>query len=419
MHTKDSYLYDSEKDELFFFSYHNLSNVLRELFSNSEKKLLKCFLADHEDFNDKELRALFKWGEVERLVVAGTKITCRSRDFLKGLHLKQLDLSDTNVGDRFFASFNEFEILDSLTLNGTSIGDSGVKNLPENLRVLRLDDTEITTRTLRELSRFKNLETLSIAQFLANDNECIDHLDVIPTLKSLTLNDSLIGTHGFSAGLCQKRYDCVSANFEVCVPNLEELSLVDCGIGSEDLTCITKLIKLSNLNLRRNPGVESVSEIISNTNLLRLNLSRCNLSRDSFEGVDQSSLRTLILSRNPRLDITSYTDIGRLGNIHDLNLSGCSVTNGGLKILFDSLPLFKLSLERSKITAKVFEGLHSPSLEVLDVRDTSFSWKNASHLVNFPKLRYLKVANTPLVDDEISLGQFRKSFPHCLVNTTD
>jgi len=218
------------------------------------------------------------------------------------------------------------------------------------------------------LRSFPYLEELDLRGCNLSDRELNDLLPTLRHLRSLYLSDtSCTGV-------------CIAA---LPVQSLDELLLDRTPLSDTGLGAIANLSSVGELSLS---GCKSVTaqgiELLSNSFIVELNLSQCNLEDSAVSIVSSMKhLRTLNLSDNP---ITGelFGKYAKGMQVIDLNLSNTLVTDTQLKSLSQAERIEYLELDGTAIT---LEGIVS--------------------LSKLPNLKFLSIANTEIGDEAIDVLQ--------------
>lgn len=132
---------------------------------------------------------------------------------------------------------SEFPELEMLCLSETKITDAGLAHLPplRNLRVLMLDNTDISDAALELLRQFPRLEYLYLSNTKITD-EGLEHLDSLSNLHLLDLDGTRITDAGLEHLHQLKKLEGVSlSDTLVSKAGMEKLqkALPNCGIWYE------------------------------------------------------------------------------------------------------------------------------------------------------------------------------------------
>jgi len=217
--------------------------------------------------------------------------------------------------------------------------------------------------------------------------------------------------------------------------NLTELKVSKCKLGSEALSKISALGKLTTLDISRNrlvyPGDVSLRNGLLGLKgiLTDLNISHCKLHSEWLTEVTGfRMLKRLNISHNLRLgeSIPAEFSIGRLGHsIVELNLAETNIPPHVLVEVCKSWQLKRLNVSSNpeafaKITANGFKGI-CDTLEWLEAVDTNLGSVDFDAISYCTRLRFLNVSGNPNVMDRSScksLVRLRKTLVELRVSGT-
>jgi hypothetical protein len=186
-----------------------------------------------------------------------------------------------------------------LYLNGTNVGDAGLKELAhlKNLQLLNLDATKVTDAGLKELVGLKSLQSLSIPSVKVTDAG-LKELARLKNLRSLSLH---LTTQVTGAGLKE-------------LASLKNLESLDLRLNTEVTDAVLK-------------------ELAGLKNLQYLDLDRTQVTDAGLkELANVKSLQSLDLSGTQVTD-AGMKELVKLTNLRSLNLGFVAVTDAGMKDL--------------------------------------------------------------------------------------
>lgn len=205
------------------------------------------------------------------------------------------------------------------------ISDDGLKNLPQNLKILYLKQcNKITDIGISYITkRLSNLKSLNLSRC---NKITLKGLNELTTLTHLDVND------------CKLDVDR-SIGFLSLLTNLITLDIGDnFEITSKSTQYLTGLIKLTDLNVGRCPNLDDngLLHLIFLSNIKSLNVNRS--FRITDEGIryltNITNLTDLDLKLNYKLTDKCIEHLIILSNLIDLNLRGCKqITPDGQKNL--------------------------------------------------------------------------------------
>jgi hypothetical protein len=289
---------------------------------------------------------------LESLAVIDTTIGNYSIHQVKPLdHLHRLEWSGVGFNDSTPLFLKELP-LDELVCNCTKLGDKGLHHLAllEQLRVLELARTQISSAGLAELTVLKGLERVVIRDSHF-DGAAFEALAQLPGLRELVLAPGvlddpeaphlgeLIGLRELELGL--DGFGDRAAPQLATLIQLEWLDLGGSTISDEGLEHLAPLVRMRELELQHTRVTKlGLRHLSGMTTLERLELDHTDVVD---EGVAQ--LVGLQALRELRLDHTLITDaalvhVAKLVKLKRLNLADTVVTAQGVKLL-EALPELK------------------------------------------------------------------------------
>ncbi len=143
-----------------------------------------------------ELDALAGCVQLQRLSVAGTATEGRHLNFLSALpHIRYLDLGRCPV--RNVQALHQLTYLQSLKLNGTTIGDAALAVLAQvqALRTLDVSETEVTDQGVAHLAALRDLEDLSLRGTRITDTG-LRIVCTLPRLRNLDISATQVTDEG-------------------------------------------------------------------------------------------------------------------------------------------------------------------------------------------------------------------------------
>ena len=296
-------------------------------------------------------------------------------DELNILHqIKELNISNVNQP----LCLSKLNNLNHLYLKKCSISDDVIINNSKfnNLTYLSLINCDELTKDLysyiRNFTKLTYLTIKSSAMDEMNDT-VISNLSTLTNLEHLNL-------------YCTCITDESIVNISTFYPNLTKLNVSLCRITNNCLDSISKITKLSKLNLRARYAEEpfllnnlSIKKIINlqnitslklqNTlindesvkiisesfiNLVKLNINHTKITDISLEYLVNVKLEVLNIGSNFNIDNKSLKIIEKMHNIRKLHLGDCAkITYNGLYLLSSLTKLIHLVIDRSIISLDV------------------------------------------------------------------
>lgn len=289
---------------------------------------------------------------LESLALIDTTIGNYSVHQIKPLdHLHRLEWSGVGFNDSTPLFLKELP-LDELVCTCTKLGDKGLHYLAllEQLRVLELSRTQITSAGLAEVTVLRGLERVVIRDS-SFDGDGFAALAQLPALRELVLAPGvlddpeaphlgeLLGLRSLELGL--EGFGDRAAPQLATLIQLERLDLGGSAISDEGLEHLAPLVRMRELELQHTRVTKlGLRHLAGMTELERLELDHTHVVD---EGVAQ--LVGLQALRELRLDHTLITDaalvhVAKLVKLERLNLADTVITAEGVKLL-EALPELK------------------------------------------------------------------------------
>ena len=347
--------------------------------------------------------------------------------------LKLINLNLTTIQNYTFIKYRKLEQLSIIKSNIQTIESNSFISL-NNLRILNLDQNYLTDHIWYDLTKYLiHLEILTLSQ---NKFHYLKENFLTKNLKVLDLSSNGIQT--------------IEIDF---FPSIEKLSLQNNELNSLQLTFLTRLTYLKELNLDFNHLTFIPEHLFhSNNQLIYLslqgndlnyltnhsfqgleNLIYLNLARNHLQFYDYQqpfknlySLKILNLDRNKQLNLNKNIFHGLENNLNELSLQNCNLTfisyeNNPFN-LFIQLQRLKLSSNNLKILPKNFlinsihslisidlqknffrtipnlfhENFHSSNLTDLDLSSNHICTLNEYDLYKYQNLKTIGLTGNPL-----------------------
>ncbi|MCI0703481.1 MAG: hypothetical protein L0241_20570 [Planctomycetia bacterium] len=277
------------------------------------------------------LSELAKLKHLASLSLSGSTIGDTDVRELRGLeNLTTLHLDQTKLTDSGAKEIAKLSSLNSLDLTGTTITDASLRELValKRLTSLTLPYTKITANGMKELTALKNLTSLSVGGTDAARGEGLKALSALERLDTLDLSSSQLKPVDLRELTGLKR--------------LTTLRLLSTGLTDQDLKELAPLTTLTSLNLANNPQITGagIAELAPLKNLTTLEVGAYGTLTDK----DLKAFARLKSLKSLAIDPTAITDAGLkelalLTNLTSLELKGFSrTTKTGVEELRKSLP---------------------------------------------------------------------------------
>ena len=272
--------------------------------------------------------------DLERLRLLYTCISNDGMDhFAKRKKLRLLDLRGAKVSNDGIAKLEGHPSLIDLKLRAVSIDDRSLPHIAtiKQLRSLEAEDAAIVGTELGALAALEDLQKLNLLRTYVSEVE-FEPLSVLTKLRDLRLRGTAVRATVLNTLVASKDTltyldltECPISDEELVAIEpfqaLETLELWQTNLGDAGLVHLGKLAQLKSLNISKSPRVTSagVSELLNLTNLEKLNLSETGIDDSALEALSaMKSLKSLDVS------LTSATDEGVAQ--FQAAVPGCTVT---------------------------------------------------------------------------------------------
>jgi len=147
--------------------------------------------------SDESVRPLAKMKSLRDLCLTNNAISDRGVEYLQGLDLYILRLSETDVTDKCLDSLFGMKSLYALNLDVCNITDEGVEKLLKlrSLQALGLESTQVTFGALCKLANLHFLESLHVSFCGLSDEEAAKLKKTLPFCKNINTTARLFGAH--------------------------------------------------------------------------------------------------------------------------------------------------------------------------------------------------------------------------------
>ncbi|NJL54041.1 hypothetical protein HC928_01995 [bacterium] len=318
--------------------------------------------------------------------------------------LRRLTLSRVEIDPLTFAQFQSLTHITDLVLEGGEYDDTlfPVLSAMQHLEVLAVDDTAMTF-TNEAVAQLQNLSTLHTLSGFGFTNELVAILARFPALRRLDLSDGGVTNKGLEA--CRT------------MPHLEALDLaMSYDIGNKGMRHLQTNTTLRRLDLRdlvrvTNAGLASLQKLP--------NLQQVWLSGTGVTDRGMAQIRAM-----PTLEVLELPDtitdealgvLTALPNLRVLSLRmNTALTRVGLIAVTQCPTLQVLDLSDTTINDEGIAVLTAlPQLTVLDLWGTPVSDVALAHLYGHPTLRHLIVTNTQVT--ERGIAALQEALPQCKI----
>ena len=229
-------------------------NVKDDDLKDLHQTNLRSFSSWGCGLTDKSMKHLSKVESLKILVVPSQKLTNKGFRLISNLpYLQAICFQGALLDDRIADVFADTPSLTSIDLNNTSVGDVVLKSITTNspnVQTLELVSTRITSQSIEELVKLKQLRSLAIAS-------------------------------------CTRLSPDAMQEFARC-KNLETLNIHGLNLTNKDLLFLTELQNLRSLSVGFNPFDETGLKTIESVPSLR------SLSASEMENIRQEELDRVI-----------------------------------------------------------------------------------------------------------------------------
>lgn len=377
--------YDSKREllnssypaELYDYQNQLTALELKEPINPSNLSWLKSksleeftiLTTNNTDSIDPLVESLATCSALKKLTLTASSSQVRNFEALSKLtNLTQLalyvDYSEINNLD-FLSKLPKLTEL-SLDVSGTQVSNIDVLSKLPNLTQLTLDISDSKVRDTKALGKLRNLSQLHLDISDTQDSNSqsgdIDFLTELPNLTQLRLsawgsNLSNIDALGYLTNLTKLNL-AISGNqpnnFKVLggLTKLTDLTLYLIGQGN-DIEIISKLPKLTHLELNLSDGQTSNLEVLSNLPAithLELILARSQVG--NIEILSKLPNLTQLTLAAPESQMSNIEILGKLSNLTQLTLfmGGSQVSNIGFLSKLTNLTQLTLDISRSPVT---------------------------------------------------------------------
>lgn len=375
----------------------------------SEFKKLKHLHIEIDDYSIKNLEPLSDLHDLETIYLEETTVEINDLRFARNMsQLKNLTFPASNIQEISSLSNNKklqklvltnANIKDISALNGLqelsiiNLSDNKIKDISALNKAIKLEHIYLNNNQLTNIDVLKNLSELTnigladnnIKDFTALSNKTklvnlyiannqITNLDFLinsTSLHSLNISNNSISNLDVLAenkklsSLYISNNSIKNIDFLANNKALKQLNISDNLI--ENIDCLAKHQDLTSLNISNNPirSIDSIQTLMVLTNLVATDLSRVSIA-PSFRF--RSNLIRLNLS-NCNLEDISFLSTHK--NIYELNLSNNQISNFEHFKDFDFPKLKHLNLNNNNI-ASVFPIYYFSNIDAIDLRDNLF-----------------------------------------------
>ncbi len=334
---------------------HEFTKLISKLRPDS----LQCLDISYQRLVEGEVESITALTGLVQLDMQDSTITdADAKHLSKLVNLYCLNLNRTKVGDQALFAAGHMPKLADLNVEYTNVSDNGSVSLSKlPLENLRIGYTKSGAKTLEEIAKLKNLQTLSFSGNKVSA-EALKRLGTLSSLRHIRLCDLA-------------------------------------PLRSAELISIGKLVTLDHLGLNGTKlNVETLEPLKSLKGLSILELSSCGLTDKQIKGSFQNfnkKLASLNIANNEISDIT-LMQMPVMQNLTQLDLSRTRVTELGLRYLKKQPCLTLVRLDFTNISDSAVPVIESFAPQVkFSIQTTKISSSNLARLARANRLARTKI----------------------------
>jgi len=163
-----------------------------------------------------------------------------------------------------------------------------------------------------------------------------------------------------------------------------------------------------------------LADLLTFQYLLVLHLDDTTVGNEDLRFIGRiNSLRILFLTDCKRVSDEGLSFLSSLQRLHELDLTGTSITDSGLQCLTSLCELKKLYLTDTKVSDKGLAHLERmTSLRELSLINTRVTDSGLSHLLPLPHLHRLELVSTSVTDRSVDLLKQFVSLEYLYIQST-
>ena len=311
--------------------------LLKTLSLAIDGAVLQDCIAVHGEYSqigDKDLANLRHMPRLERLYLAGTKVTDEGLRHVEGLeHLKRLSLWGTQITDEGLRPVGRLRALEALDIHQVATGFVlGSRARGDKLafgQAPRNSRGKLTAKCLTHLIDTPELRELYFSFLI--DDEALLHLGRCRhlRLKSLMLD------HVTEAGLSQLP----------TFPDLETLVILQADVGQDGVAHLAALPKLRWLSMIGEQGEPGSWRALGGLSVLeKLVMIDCSIDDEGFQGIARLERLESLSLNCPTANNSNVACLARMPNLLELQLGGGEVSSDALRELKTLPRLSKLAI---------------------------------------------------------------------------
>jgi Leucine-rich repeat (LRR) protein len=365
---------------------------------------LKQFKLTGVNVSEKGAAALAQSQSIEDLQLVHGRLSDKSVAPLANLRsLRRLDLSQNQfIVGNCLAALAGLPSLESLSLDATRLTDDALLALI-SMTSLRELDVRITGLTLKGFQQFAKVPSLESLACDKVTDEMLNEICLLQRLKKLNMDSDWI-----------RRFTDQGAS---CLGNLrqiEELSLGYAGLTSEGLASLANLGSLRVLGLKgcKDIGDKGLKHLEGLQNLRRLDLTSTGVTQEGLS-VLREKLPLCEITTSDHMARTVHfpqdRSLGKVGKGHpylvlrnfEKAFSEAAPAQGDVAVPVDQVACLAISQEAAKDLSPL-ATLNASDVHAIVLKDVPIDGKQLSHLGTLTDLRSLDLANTGVADKDLA-----------------
>lgn len=382
--------------------------------------------------DDKDLGAVLEslkdLSNLQQLDLSETHVVDEELKYVSALtSIKVLNLNDTQITGAGLAFLANLDNLQELYLSNTRVDNDGLKHLRNlhGLRRLSLDSDPLGDPGLEHLSGLTNLQSLSLTKTRV-ESEGLRHLMGFSDLQQLYLGDTNLNDTGlrYLAALYSLRKLTLESSHITDagltalkeMKNLQELRLTDNSITSQGLENIRELKELRILRINNTSiGDQALAHLNGLKNLKELNISYTQVTGAGLQNLKGMKSLREIWAKHTKITDNGLDNLSDLIDLEILSLPENEVSDLGLEKIKMLINLQELYLGGTKITDVGLRSLKDMrKLRLLYLPGTKISDSGLIELLGFPSLQQLRINSTKVTKK--GSDALRKSMPNLTID---
>lgn len=286
--------------------------------------------------------------------------------FLDGVGMTGLVISHQPITDDGLRALKLFPKLTHLTLFETKVTSAGLaflKDTPQPLKELTIEQSDVTDDGLMTIGQIGSLESIRLLECDKITDEGISHLRLLANLKKLLLNKNKLLTSGVMAHLrAMKHLTRIELDAMLLEPEdlyalqgldcLEAVSFAKTNVTDDGINYLVPLKSLKQLNLQDTKITDGSLALLGEMKqLTSLEFGKTKITDGGLARLSGlTALKTLGLS-GTKVSDAGLAALRELTQLERLNLDGTAITDGSIDILVSFKRLSHLSVKGTVLSA--------------------------------------------------------------------